>query len=447
MTELSITAKNAAPPPPATPVSAVAPGGFARAFEAFTDAPRRAPVAAEPRQGDAADGKKLPADAADPKDHVATAPAKHAHEHRHARPVPPGDAVAVAPTVPRTSSSDPDDAPADGDATTDDADKAPPVVAFIAVPAAPIVIDPASLPALAPRDAASTAGGASLGGAPASPPVAGALDASLTATAAPGTPPTAPAPAGATALPVAFDLIDPGMPSTAASAPTAPTGAAAPRIEAHGDTPHFTLTLATVAADPTVAVQPARQAFATALAAMSARPQAHDDDSADSPQPIAGFAAPTAGTLLQTAVQQVAAGDQSALDPRQDRGLHGMIDHIEMLRDDANARDTRIRLTPDALGTVDVALRRDGEAVHVRFSSANEATRLVLNDAQPRLAALAEARGVRIAGSSIDSGAGDSWGNGGQPQPQPRIESPRPAPAPRAAAATETDIPGDQRLA
>jgi flagellar hook-length control protein FliK len=120
-----------------------------------------------------------------------------------------------------------------------------------------------------------------------------------------------------------------------------------------------------------------------------------------------------------------------------------MIDHIEMLRDDANARDTRIRLTPDALGTVDVALRRDGDAVHVRFSSANEATRLVLNDAQPRLAALAEARGVRIAGSSIDSGTG----GGGQPQPQPRAESPRPARATRGVATTETDIPGDQRLA
>jgi flagellar hook-length control protein FliK len=67
----------------------------------------------------------------------------------------------------------------------------------------------------------------------------------------------------------------------------------------------------------------------------------------------------------------------------------------------------------------------------------------VLNDAQPRLAALAEARGVRIAGSSIDSG----MSGGGQPQPQPRTESPRSARAPRAVAAADTDIPTDQRLA
>jgi flagellar hook-length control protein FliK len=233
------------------------------------------------------------------------------------------------------------------------------------------------------------------------------------------------------------------MPSPAANTPADPTGATAPRIEAHTDAPHFDLALAPVVVDPTMTVQPARQAFATALAALSVPAKAPDDDGTDAPQAIPGFAAPTAGTLLQAAVQQVAAANQGALDPRHDRGLHGMIDHIEMLRDDANARDTRIRLTPDALGTVDVALRRDGDAVHVRFSSANEATRLVLNDAQPRLAALAEARGVRIAGSSIDSGA-DRGGN--QPQPQPRTESPRPARTPRVAATTDTDTT-DQRLA
>lgn len=453
MTELSITAKNAAPPPPATPVSAVAPGGFARAFEAFTDAPRPAPTpmaaAAGSRQGDAVDGKKLPADTADPEDHVAAATSKRANGHRHASSVPPDSAAAVAPTTPQPLSSDADDmpadeddAPADGVATTHDADKVAPIVAFIAVPAAPIVVEPASLPARAPRDAAST-GGASLAGTPVSPAVAGALDASLTAAAAPGTPLAAPAALVAATPPVTFELIDAGMPSPAANTPADPTGATAPRIEAHTDAPHFNLALATVVVDPTMTVQPARQAFATALAALSVPAKAPDDDGTDAPQAIPGFAAPTAGTLLQAAVQQVAAANQGALDPRHDRGLHGMIDHIEMLRDDANARDTRIRLAPDALGTVDVALRRDGDALHVRFSSANEATRLVLNDAQPRLAALAEARGVRIAGSSIDSGA-DRGGN--QPQPQPRTESPRPARTPRVAATTDTDTT-DQRLA
>ncbi|MDB5674128.1 MAG: hypothetical protein JWM65_1110 [Sphingomonas bacterium] len=437
MIELSIAAKNAAPPPPATPVSGVAAGGFARAFETFTDAPRPA----QPRQGDAASGKELPADAADPADKASAKPATaRRHTKSSTEPIPPAGTPTVAPVA--ADASDSDDAPADDAAASDDANKTAPIIAFFAAPVAPIVIDRATLPSGAPRDAASPIMAAASQTAPIT------LDASLATPPASGTPPVTQAPTGTSALPAAFELIDAGMPSKAANAPTDPIGGAAPRIEARTDTPRFAIAAATVAADPaTIAVQPARQAFATALAALSTqaslRAQARDDDSADSPQPIAGFAAPTASTLLQTAVQQVAAGDQAALDPRHDRGLNGMIDHIEMLRDDANARDTRIRLTPDALGTVDVALRRDGDAVHVRFSSANEATRLVLNDAQPRLAALAEARGVRIAGSSIDSGTG----GGGQPQPQPRTESPRPTRAPRAAMAVDTDIPTDQRLA
>jgi flagellar hook-length control protein FliK len=423
-------------------VSGGASGGFARAFDAISDAPRPA----EPRQDDAMSGKELPANAADPADKTPAAPAKPATARRHAKssaePVPPAGAVPVAPLGEKATSSDSGDAPDDDTTTSDDTDKTAPIVAVFAVPVAPSVIDPAKLPSGAPRNAAS----AIIGAAPQTAPIT--LDPSLATPPASDTPAVTQVPTGTTALPVAFELIDAGAPAKAANIPTDPTGVVAPRIAAHTDTPRFAIAAATLAPDPaSIAVQPARQAFATALAALSTqaslRAQARDDDSDGSSQPIGGFTAPTADTLLQNAVQHAAAGDQAALDPRQDRGLHGMIDHIEMLRDDANARDTRIRLTPDALGTVDVALRRDGDAVHVRFSSANEATRLVLNDAQPRLAALAEARGVRIAGSSIDSGTG----SGGQPQPQPRTESPRPARAPRAAATADTDIPGDQRLA
>lgn len=427
MIELSITANNAAPSPPATPVSGVASGGFARAFEAVTDSPPATAL----RQGDAADGKKLPADAAG----RTGKPAKPAGAHRHGKADVEPDSLIPLPVV-APSSPDSDDAPADGDTASGDNDKTTPITALFAMPvAAPIVIDPAKLPAGAPVGV-----GSAVARAPAAP---GAFDPALAATPTTGTPVAIPAPAGTGPAPPAFELLDAGMPAKAVTAPADVVDAPAPRIEVHADTPRFAIAATPVAADPaTVAVQPARQAFATALAALSARAPTHDDDSGDPQQPIAGLAAPTADTLLKAAVQQAAAGDQAALDPRQDRGLHGMIDHIEMLRDDANARDTRIRLSPDALGTVDVALRRDGDAVHVRFSSPNEATRQVLNDAQPRLTTLAETRGVRIAGSSIDGGTG----GGSQPQPQPRTESPRPARAPRAAAA-DTDTPTDQRLA
>lgn len=405
-------------------------------MDAASDAPSPAPVAANPRQGDADNGKDLPVDGTD----RAGKPARAATARRHARPDTDPAMPLAAPTVAPVAapfSDDTDDTSSDGNKTGDDTSAAAPIIAFFAAPAAPMVIGPAKLPASAP-------GGGGSAIAAATPQIAPApLDPSLTAT--PAAPPATPAPTGTGAFPAGFELLDTGMPAKAAAAPAELTGVPAPRIEAHADTPRFAIAAAPVAADPaTVAVQPARQAFATALAALSARAPEHDEDSNDPQQPLAGLAAPTADTLLKAAVQQAAAGDQAALDPRQDRGLHGMIDHIEMLRDDANARDTRIRLTPDALGTVDVALRRDGDAVHVRFSSPNETTRIVLADAQPRLAALAETRGVRIAGSSIDSGTG----GGSQPQPQPRAESPRPARAPRAtAAAANTDPITDQRLA
>lgn len=452
MIELSIKTRNTAPPPLATPVSAGAPGGFARAMDAISDAPQPSPPITEPRQGDADGGKELPAIAAEP---AASTPARPVAGRRHARataePVPPLGALPFAPPTAKPS-SDSDDAAVDADTSTGEADKNAPTITFFAMPATPIVIDPAKLPAPAFCGADPGIAGAALPvarAAPAAPAAPVALDASLSAASTLDALTVTPPPKSTTTPAVAFELLDPGTPAKVTSTPTDPAEVTAPRIEARTDTPRFTIAGATTTTDPaSVAVLPARQAFATALAALSiqasTRARARDDESADSLQPIAGLVAPAAGTLLQNAVQQVAAGDQAALDPRHDRGLHGMIDHIEMLRDDANARDTRIRLTPDALGTVDVALRRDGDAVHVRFSSANEATRLVLNDAQPRLAALAEARGVRIAGSSIDSGANDAWGGGGQPQPQPRTELPRPA---RAVAAADTDIPADQRLA
>jgi len=447
MIELSISARNTAPPPLATPVSGAGADGFARAMDAVSDTSPSVPAPAEPRQGDADGGKKLPLDATD----RAGEPARPATARRPARPDADPAAPPVVPAIVTTtataapiaakSSDNADDAPADGDETDDDAGTAAPIIAFFAAPAAPIMIDPARLPATAPRAADPAIAAVTPQAAPAS------LDPSLTAPPTAPPPAITPAPASAGALPTGFELLDAGSPARAVAAPADPTAATAPRIAAHSDTPRFAIAAAALVTDPaTVTAQPARQAFATALAALSVRAGPRDDDR-EPPQPIAGLAAPTADTLLRSAVQQVAASDQAALDPRHDRGLHGMIDHIEMLRDDANARDTRIRLTPDALGTVDVALRRDGDAVHVRFSSANEATRLVLGDAQPRLAALAEARGVRLAGSSIDGGGHGDGGNGGQPQPQSRTESSRPARAPRAAAAAETDIPSDQRLA
>ena len=94
-----------------------------------------------------------------------------------------------------------------------------------------------------------------------------------------------------------------------------------------------------------------------------------------------------------------------------------MIDHIEALRDNANANDTSIRLKPEALGRVDVSLRTHADgAISVRFTAEQPTTRTLLVDAAPQLAAAAEARGIRLSGTSVDlSGQGDH-------RPRPEVE-------------------------
>lgn len=127
----------------------------------------------------------------------------------------------------------------------------------------------------------------------------------------------------------------------------------------------------------------------------------------------------TTEVALQNAVQPTGDTRHVPLDLRGDDGLQKMIDHIETLRDGADANDTRIRLVPDALGGVDVAVRRSGDAVHVHFTAETEATRALLTEAQPRLVELADQRGVRIAGATVDTGTGGAGSGGGGQPPQP----------------------------
>lgn len=118
-------------------------------------------------------------------------------------------------------------------------------------------------------------------------------------------------------------------------------------------------------------------------------------------------------------------GAQAGLDMRDQRWPHAMMAQIEALRDAADAVDTRIRLVPDALGSIDVGVRREGDTLHVRFTAEQAQTRALLQDAQPRLAEAAEARGMRLGQASVDAGAS---GQGQQRQPMP-TEPRRPAPA------------------
>ncbi|WP_277970519.1 flagellar hook-length control protein FliK [Sphingomonas echinoides] len=209
--------------------------------------------------------------------------------------------------------------------------------------------------------------------------------------------------------------------------------------------------------------QPAGQVFAAALATAATwrdRPAAERTDPA-APTPPIGLAT-TIGLGGTTPVQPTGDAQRAPLDLTQDSGVQRMIDHIEVLRDGADSRDTRIRLVPDALGSVDVAVRQVGERIHVSFTAEHEATRALIADAQPRLTELAAERGVRIAGTSVatDASPGGSQsatqGQGqsqtqsqSQSQPQSQSRPNAPQQPPRAAARGQRDAepPEDQRLA
>lgn len=190
---------------------------------------------------------------------------------------------------------------------------------------------------------------------------------------------------------------------------------------------------APVAPPPVFQAAPAAQVFAAALAAPLVEPIERATP-ADPASPEVQLLRTV--ELQRTTVQAAAQADQAPLDLSRDDWTGKMIERIAALRDGVEAADTRIRLAPENLGTVDVSIRRDGDRLQVHFTAENPATRQLLADAAPRLAELAEARGLKLGQSSVDSGSGDSRG---QPHQQPQPSTPaRPASA-RAANGTASD--------
>jgi flagellar hook-length control protein FliK len=154
---------------------------------------------------------------------------------------------------------------------------------------------------------------------------------------------------------------------------------------------------------------------ATALPAMFAlaagRREERDSDSVGSPTI-------TGATLLQPAdaarlVAQPAEMQRQTLDMGRQDWPQQMIDRIETLRDNANANDTSIRLKPEALGQIDVSIRSHADgAISVKFTAEQPAARTLIADAQPQLTVAAEARGIRLSGTSVDlAGSGQGGGD------------------------------------
>ena len=173
-----------------------------------------------------------------------------------------------------------------------------------------------------------------------------------------------------------------------------------------------------VSLNPTPASAAATLPALFALSMATAR-SGRDDDSISSLTP-----ATTAPLGQPTATLPVApTGDaqRQTLDMGRQDWPQKMIDHIEALRDNANANDTSIRLKPEALGRVDIALRTHNDgAISVRFTAEQPSTRTMLVDATPQLSAAAEARGIRLSGTSVDLG-----GQGDQ-RPHPQADRAQP---------------------
>lgn len=150
-------------------------------------------------------------------------------------------------------------------------------------------------------------------------------------------------------------------------------------------------------------------------------------------------AVPTTGATaaLDTAVLRPVAptahAAQPTLDTRQPQWMEGMIDRITTLREASGSNgsgETRIRLSPDSLGDVEVAIRtgEDGK-LHVHFASENAEAGRLLADAQPRLVQMAEARGLKLGGMQVDVGSQQSQQSQRQAQDQgnPAPRTPRSA--------------------
>lgn len=206
------------------------------------------------------------------------------------------------------------------------------------------------------------------------------------------------------------------------------------------------ITSTTVAPAPTPAPTPAStgpagRLFADAIHAAAG--QGERSSRADiAPEPAALISAAASQPVTTASVT-----DRAPINMTQAHWPTKMIERIEYLRDAADAQDTRIKLIPDALGAIDVSMKRDGDTVRVHLAAERPDTRAIIADAQPRLAELGEQRGLKIAASS-----GQGFGQTGaqdfhQPRGNPAPQQPaRPASA-RTGDPTTQDDDGDQRLA
>ncbi len=185
----------------------------------------------------------------------------------------------------------------------------------------------------------------------------------------------------------------------------------------------------------------AAQIFAAALAAPTRQSDPVLGDVAGGDEVISAADTALASAAPAIADQRPAVTAPRPLDTTREDWPQRLIDRVEAARDAANAADTRIRLVPEALGKIDIALRQEGSTLHVHFTAEQAATRDLLNDAQPRLAELAAARGLQLGEAGVGAGAREG---GGQRTP---VASAVRANAPASDSGAKADIGSGDRIA
>lgn len=288
--------------------------------------------------------------------------------------------------------------------------------------------------------AVSVAAPVSIAGQPSPRPVTGERPTPLVGT--PNATTTTPVADPAAAAPT---IIQPGLPQTSPAMPVAvltpaptetpqlaqqPLATAPAQARQDASLPAAPMPQPAIPAAP-ITSGPALQVFGAAIAATR---EAGRTEPVDSSTPST-WTATAVAAAAPIALAPAGEAQQAPLDLTHQRWPHAMIDRIEQVRDIADAADTSIRLIPDALGTVDVAVRREGDTLHVHFTAAESQTRALLQDAQPRLVAAAEERGLRLGQTAVDGGTA------GQPQQQSSRGQPQaqPARAPASARPTSHD--------
>lgn len=244
--------------------------------------------------------------------------------------------------------------------------------------------------------------------------------------------------AGSAAIRSALDLVSPAAATPVATAPVAIVSDGTPVVTPAVSTPAAATDAAVAAAAiaPAVAERNGIVAPAAPAAARlsSSTPQAGSPSSTPAPAsvpstaavlgprsvgtgarrvaladedgkaPLSGVAASVLGMgapVPSSQAQPVAAATQAPLDTRDPSWITQLADRIAQA--EAGTGKTSIRLSPDALGAVQVSVRRVGGRFAVSVDADEPQAQALLAQAQPQLVALAAARGVTIDTAPVSS--------------------------------------------